>query len=98
LHAQLLRPRDALELGLVHRVFEDASFDAELQAFTDNLARRAPIALQQAKRAIRDGVDRPLREGLFVEQRAFDRTMASEDARHAMKAYLKGQTYEFQGK
>jgi enoyl-CoA hydratase len=98
LHARLMTPREALELGVVHRVFDDASFDAELKAFTDNLARRAPIALQQAKRAIRDGVDRPLRDGLLVEQRAFDRTMASEDARHAMKAYLKGETYEFQGK
>ncbi|MDD9934506.1 MAG: enoyl-CoA hydratase/isomerase family protein [Myxococcales bacterium] len=97
LHGEMLPPRRALELGILSRVYPAERFDAELSAFVTNLAERAPIALVQAKRAIRQGVELPLREGLALEQAAFGRTMASEDARAAMKAYLKGERYTFKG-
>jgi len=98
LHGALLSPRDALAAGIVHRVYEAERFDAELAAFVANLAQRAPIALREAKRAIRQGVEQPLRDGLLVEQQAFERAMASEDARSAMRAFLAGERYSFVGK
>jgi enoyl-CoA hydratase/carnithine racemase len=97
LHGTLLSPRAALAAGVVHRVYDAASFESEVASFIANLASRAPIALAQAKRAIRGGVALPLREGLLLEQEAFGRTLASADARGAMRAYLKGQPYEFKG-
>ncbi|MDH5674472.1 MAG: enoyl-CoA hydratase/isomerase family protein [Myxococcales bacterium] len=98
LHAQLLRPSQALELGLVHRVFADADFERELGAFVDDLAARAPLALAAAKRAIRQGQDMPLRQALALEQREFQSVMGTEDARNAMAAYLKGRRPSFQGR
>lgn len=97
LHGALLQPKDALAAGLVHRVFDAQGFDAQVGAFVRNLASRAPIALAQAKRAVREGVERPLREALLLEQAAFERTLASSDARFAMRAYLKGERYEWKG-
>ena len=63
--------------------FEVAATDAE-----ENLARRAPVALREAKRAIRLGADLPLEDGLAIEQHAFDRTMYTHDALNSMRAYL----------
>jgi enoyl-CoA hydratase len=97
LHGTMLTPAQALEAGILSRVYATESFEQDLGAFVDNLAKRAPIALTEAKRAIRDGVEVGLREGLLIEQRCFERTMASADARNAMKAYLKGEPYEFKG-
>jgi enoyl-CoA hydratase/carnithine racemase len=97
LHGTLLRPQEALAAGMVHRVLAAESFDADAEAFVRNLAARAPIALAQAKRAIREGAGLPLREALVLEQAAFERTMASTDARLAMRAYLKGERYEWKG-
>ena len=97
LHGALLSPKDALALGVVSRLFAEDGFDAAVAGFVSNLASRAPIALAQAKRAIRDGLELPLREALQLEQAAFARTMASADARLAMRAYLKGERYEFKG-
>jgi enoyl-CoA hydratase len=97
LHGTLLAPQAALAAGLVHRVLPAERFDAEVDAFIANLAPRAPIALALAKRAIRRGVELPLRDGLLEEQAAFGRALATADARHAMRAYLKGGGYEFKG-
>jgi enoyl-CoA hydratase/carnithine racemase len=58
--------------------------------FATDLASRAPIALAAAKRAIYEGSELPLVEGLLVEQREFDRCMASRDAATAMRNLLNG--------
>ncbi|MEO6397636.1 MAG: enoyl-CoA hydratase/isomerase family protein [Tepidiformaceae bacterium] len=98
LHAQTLTPTEALALGLVHRVYDQASFGAEVEAFATNLAGRAPVALAAAKRAIYEGADLSLRAGLLIEQREFSRCMASEDAATAMRSWLDGKTWTWQGR
>ena len=97
LHAEIMEPRTAHALGLVHRLLPADGFLDHALAFADDLAARAPIALAAAKEAIRRGVDVSLDEGLAIEQRAFLRTMQSADARNAMRAYVRGETYRFRG-
>jgi len=97
LHAELLTPEEALELGLVHRVFEQERFAAETRAFARDIASRSPLALAQAKRAIREGAPLTLEQGLAVEQEAFERTMRSKDAAGAMRAWLAGKPYDWKG-
>ena len=97
LHATLLAPAEALALGLVHRVVPAASFAAEVRAFAADLAGRAPIALAAAKRAIRAGADLPLADGLALEQEEFERTMRSQDAAGAMRAFLRGERFTWKG-
>ena len=97
LHARLLGPAEAHELGLVHRVFPADQFREEVDAFTTDLASRAPIALAAAKEAIQDGQSLELEDGLALEQRCFDRTMRSKDAAGAMRAWLSGEPWEWTG-
>jgi enoyl-CoA hydratase len=98
LHARLLAPREALELGLLHRVVPAERFRDEVRAFAADLAGRAPIALAASKRAIRRGLELPLAEGLALEQEEFERTMRSEDATGAMRAWLRGERFAWKGK
>ena len=96
LHARVVTPAEALELGMIHRVYPAASFRDEVAAFVADLAERAPIALGAAKAAVHKGIDADLETGLFIEQAAFRRTMQSKDAGGAMRAWLEGRPYEFQ--
>jgi enoyl-CoA hydratase len=98
LHGTLLSPREALAAGLIHRAFPRDSFAEDVRAFAETLAARAPIALAAAKRAIYEGSELPLEDGLAVEQREFDRTMASEDAAGAMRNLLAGKPWEWLGR
>jgi enoyl-CoA hydratase len=100
LHAKLLTPAEALELGLVHRIYPPDCFRKEVEAFAADIASRAPIALAAAKHAIQQGSRMPLDESLLLEQRCFGRTMRSKDAAGAMRAYLGGggaTRYEWKG-
>jgi enoyl-CoA hydratase len=97
LHAALLAPAEALAQGLVHRVFAAASFEDEVRAFAQDLAGRAPIALAAAKRAIRGGAALPLEAGLALEQEQFARTLRSKDAAGAMRAFLRGERFDWKG-
>jgi enoyl-CoA hydratase len=98
LHGQTLDPAEALGLGLVHRVFDAATFRAEVAAFARNLAGRAPIALAAAKRAIHAGAELPLEDALALEQCEFDRCTRSEDAAVAMRSFLEGKPWRWKGR
>ena len=98
LHGRLLWPDEALELGLVHRVFAAADFQPQVAAFAADLAGRAPVALAAAKQAIYQGSDAPLEQGLLLEQQQFDRCMASRDAAVAMRSWLEGKSWTWEGR
>lgn len=88
LHAKLMTPDQALGLGIVNKLVPHESFKEELMLYCADLVSRAPIALRQVKKIIHQGLDRPLEEGLMMEQEAFDATMRSSDAAKAMRALL----------
>jgi enoyl-CoA hydratase len=97
LHGTLVGPDEAHSLGLVHRVFAATGFEDSVRAFAATLAGRAPIALAQAKHAIRRGSQQSLEAGLALEQAGFERCMRSRDAAGALCAFLSGKPYAWQG-
>jgi enoyl-CoA hydratase len=97
MHGALLSPQQALELGLLHRLFAAGEFDDEVHKFAANLAARAPLALRAAKRVIREGAALELEQALHVEQQQFERVLHSEDARGAMRAWLEREPYTWKG-
>jgi enoyl-CoA hydratase/carnithine racemase len=94
---RLVKPQEAMALGLVHQVLDKYVFSDEVRRFCRELALRAPLALALAKRAIRRGAEVPLQEGLRLEREAFGACTRSEDARGAVKAYAEGRRYVFRG-
>lgn len=101
LHGEVFSPAQALELGVVSRVFANdlATFRDEVARFADVLAKRAPRALANAKRAIREGAELPLAEGLRREAELFGELMRTEDAAKALRAAFDGNPIpEFRGR
>jgi len=88
LHAQLVSPKEAFDLGIINKLVSEASFNQELISYCEDLSNRAPIALQQVKKIIHQGLEMTLEESLLLEQKAFDVTMNSKDAARAMRALL----------
>jgi enoyl-CoA hydratase len=93
LHGTQLDPEQALAAGLVHRVLPAERYWDEVMAFARNLAQRAPLAIRAAKRAIREGLELPLDEGLRLEGQLFRELMQSDDASQALRAASRGQRY-----
>ena len=74
---------EALRIGLVDRVVEDAEEAAVAQALTYACG---PVALRHAKRAI--DADLPIAEGLALEADLITRCFASADGRRGLRAFV----------
>ncbi|MFN8130865.1 MAG: enoyl-CoA hydratase-related protein [Solirubrobacteraceae bacterium] len=76
---------EALEHGLVHRVIPDHELHDAAVAWARTLAARAPVAVEQIKRASHRG---DLDEGIAAEKAAFAAAFATADAREGFAAFL----------
>ena len=66
----------ALRYGLVQRVVPRRRLYPEAEALAHTLTSRSPLALRLAKRAVLEGLDLPLAEGLALERRLAARALA----------------------
>ncbi len=88
----------ALALGLVSRVVEPDELLGAAIDVARKFAAQAPLALAATKRAVADGLDRPLSEGLDAERREFVGLFATEDAREGITAFLEKRAPSWSGR
>jgi len=86
LHGKLLPPEEALQVGLVSRVFPQESYYADVDAFAKNLAGRAPLALRGIKKLVRMAPDLSMHEGMIHEMVEYAKVVNSSDAKRAIAA------------
>jgi len=68
---------EAWDAGLVHAVVPSEGLEAAARAVAERIASAPPAAVRAVKRAVWDGLDRPLAEGLALERRLAARVLAS---------------------
>jgi 2-(1,2-epoxy-1,2-dihydrophenyl)acetyl-CoA isomerase len=89
------RADDALAIGLVSRVFDDASFRAEVDAIAARLAAASPHALVTMKRNFVDAESMELETYLGVETERHIQVMAHPDAKEAFRAFVEKRAPRF---
>lgn len=90
---------EALAKGMVSHVCAPEELLDKAQELADTIAGRAPIAIRQAKKAIRGGLDLTLEKGLDYESECFGECFDSEDQKNAMKAFVEKQPFnDFQNR
>ena len=89
---------EALNLGLINRMFPDAEFENASLAFCDELAARSPIAMRMQKENIQRSFDADLATGLEAEATAMVRTMSTADHREAVAAFFDKRTPDYTGR
>ncbi|HSK96133.1 MAG TPA: enoyl-CoA hydratase-related protein, partial [Euzebyales bacterium] len=88
----------AYELGMVDRLVPADRLDGEVDELAARLAAGAPLALRAVKRAVHDGVDLPLADGLQRELEALAPLFASADAKEGMTAFTEKRTPRYEGR
>ncbi len=86
LRSRVVPPEEALALGLVHELADNAL--ARAQEIANEIASFPPLAVARAKHAVYAGSDTHLSAGLDIESSAFLETMLSDDGLLAMKTYI----------
>ena len=87
----------ALRYGLVQRVVPRQRLYQEAESLARTLMSRGPLALRLAKRAVLEGLDLPLAQGLALERRLARRALASADAQEGIAAAAAGREPRFSG-
>lgn len=89
---------DALKIGLVNQVVAPGTLMDEVKAMAETIAKQAPVAVQNAKKAINNGWDMEMSEGIDLEVELFARCFETEDQKSGMKAFLNKEKLAFNGK
>lgn len=91
-------PDEAFQVGLVNRLLSKAEFDQFVMMYASGLAVGAPLAQAALKRAIREGIEKPLNEGLAVEARLVDGLYDTEDGAEGFRAFTEKRPPVYRGR
>ncbi|MCG7334358.1 enoyl-CoA hydratase-related protein [Sporosarcina sp. ACRSM] len=98
LTARRLTAAEALNYGVVTKIASPDDLAKETAAFAESILANGPIALQQAKFAIKQGMNVDLQTGLAIERKAYEITIPTEDRVEALNAFAEKRKPVFQGK
>lgn len=97
LSGSTLSPQQALELGLVNKLFPPESVLDEAKIYALKMANGPTKALAYIKRCVYEGIEQPLAEGLALERALVAELFASEDAQEGLAAFVEKRKPNFKG-
>lgn len=88
----------ALDLGFINKVI--ASEDLETEAFdwAEKIAELAPLAIKSCIKAVNQGLEINLEDGLKLETELFTKTFATKDMKEGTNAFLEKRKPKFKGR
>jgi enoyl-CoA hydratase/carnithine racemase len=89
--------RRAAEIGLVHAVVPQDLLEKTTEEWIAELRGCAPVSVAMAKRAIDEGVNLPIAEGLLLERRCYDVTLFTDDRNEGLRAFAEKRPPRFRG-
>jgi enoyl-CoA hydratase/carnithine racemase len=89
-----VQPEEAQRLGILSGLFDG---DGAFFAHVEQLAAGPPLAIANIKRAVYQGLDVTLEEGLALERELIEQLFRSKDANEGLNAFSEKRTPMFQG-
>ena len=98
LSARPFSAEEALAWGVVNRLCDAERLLAETLETAQRIASLAPLAVRQAKRAIREGLQLDLASGMELEIEAYNRLVGTEDRKEGIRAFNEKRKPVFRGR
>ncbi len=89
---------EAVRLGIINRVFSEEKIEGEVLKIAKRIISLAPLAINAFLKAVNDGSQMPLEEGLEFEAKLFAEIFGTEDAKEGISAFLQKRQPKFQGR
>ena len=83
-----INAEDALGIGLIEKLVPEGEVLNEAKLMAEAMLKNAPTAVKCAKMAIDEGLNKTLKEGLLVEQKALGMACESGEPVEGAKAFL----------
>ncbi len=86
--ARNIKADEAYRIGLVNAVYPQEELMGAAQKMAAGIAKNAPIAVRNCKKAINDGLDVAMDDALVIEEKLFGDCFETEDQRYGMAFFL----------
>ena len=83
-----IKADEAFRIGLVNAVYPQSELLNEAKKMAETIARQAPIAVRNAKKAINDGLQVDMDKAIEIEEELFGNCFETEDQRAGMGNFL----------
>jgi len=97
LNNRTLKAEEALSMGLINAIYPVDDYLEKGISLAQEIASRAPLAIQSAKRAINQADDLTLTEGLNEERDLFYNLFSTQDQKEGMSAFLEKRKPSWKG-
>jgi len=98
LSGRMINAADALSMGLVNGVYPQAELMPEVEKYAIALMEQGPVAQAQTLRAVYEGTEVALKDGLDVEAAAFQDVFKTEDRVEGTTAFLERRPAKFKNR
>lgn len=95
---KIISAQEAFGLGIVNRVFPQASLMEETRKVASQIAANGAVAVKLSKMVINAGFNMDLTEACSLESYAFSFGFATEDQKEGMTAFLEKRKPNFKGR
>ena len=86
--ARNIKADEALRIGLVNAIYPADELMAQAEKMAGAIAKNAPIAVRNCKKAINDGLDADMDAALVIEEKLFGDCFETEDQKYGMAFFL----------
>ena len=83
-----IKAKEALRIGLVNAVYESDELMGAAMKMAKGIAKQAPIAIRQSKKAINEGLELGMDDAVALEAKLFGECFETEDQRYGMAFFL----------
>ena len=86
--ARNIKADEALRIGLVNAVYTQEELLAQAEKMAAGIAKNAPIAVRNCKKAINEGLDVDMDQAIVIEEKLFGDCFETEDQKYRMAFFL----------
>ncbi|WP_377891363.1 enoyl-CoA hydratase-related protein [Alkalihalobacillus sp. R86527] len=97
LTARKLTSEEALDYGILNGVVKSEELLSKCEDLASEICKNAPVAVQQAKFAVREGMNVDRHTGMAIESKAYEVTIPTKDRLEALDAFAEKRRPEFKG-
>lgn len=86
--ARNIKADEALRIGLVNAVYPQEELLAAAEKLANTIAKNAPIAVRNCKKAINEGLETDMDQAIVIEEKLFGDCFETEDQKYGMAFFL----------
>ncbi len=86
--ARNIKAEEAYRIGLVNAIYSQEELMAQAEKMASGIAKNAPIAVRNCKKAINEGLDVDMDQAIVIEEKLFGDCFETEDQKYGMAFFL----------